>query len=208
MVTTYRSFVDAGASAVIGTHPHVPQGYEIYKGGPIFYSLGNFVFDQRQKYKKYCLWSKSYMVRLNVQDGSVLDAEIIPYKASVETVCLSLLKDKELAEFAAYLDFLSEILKDKNEIERFWHAWCALMGPKYLRSLSLFLPLTLVFTELSLERFVKPKFTLVARNSMTCEAHNEVLRTFMDLVGKRKIAKAKEYIPLIRMLQKGEFPPK
>jgi poly-gamma-glutamate synthesis protein (capsule biosynthesis protein) len=37
-------FVDAGAAAVIGTHPHVLQGIERYKGGVIAYSLGNFVF--------------------------------------------------------------------------------------------------------------------------------------------------------------------
>jgi poly-gamma-glutamate synthesis protein (capsule biosynthesis protein) len=36
--------IDAGAAAVIGSHPHVLQGVELYKGAPIAYSLGNFVF--------------------------------------------------------------------------------------------------------------------------------------------------------------------
>ena len=35
----------SGADAVIGGHPHVTQNIEIYKDKPIFYSLGNFVFD-------------------------------------------------------------------------------------------------------------------------------------------------------------------
>lgn len=39
-------WIDAGADAVIGAHPHVIQDMEEYKGAPIFYSLGNFVFDQ------------------------------------------------------------------------------------------------------------------------------------------------------------------
>lgn len=43
--TLYRSFVDQGATAVIGHHPHVVQGYEEYEGRKIFYSLGNFAFD-------------------------------------------------------------------------------------------------------------------------------------------------------------------
>jgi poly-gamma-glutamate synthesis protein (capsule biosynthesis protein) len=43
-----RMLVDSGADAVIGHHPHVIQDEEIYNGSPIFYSLGNFVFDQRQ----------------------------------------------------------------------------------------------------------------------------------------------------------------
>lgn len=38
--------IDAGATAVIGAHPHVIQEMEIYQGKPIFYSLGNFIFDQ------------------------------------------------------------------------------------------------------------------------------------------------------------------
>lgn len=40
--------IDAGASAVIGHHPHVVQTVEIYGNGIIFYSLGNLVFDQFQ----------------------------------------------------------------------------------------------------------------------------------------------------------------
>jgi len=36
--------VDAGADLFLGHHPHVLQGVELYKGKPIFYSLGNFLF--------------------------------------------------------------------------------------------------------------------------------------------------------------------
>lgn len=39
-------FIDAGADAVLGAHPHVIQPIEIYKDKVIFYSLGNFIFDQ------------------------------------------------------------------------------------------------------------------------------------------------------------------
>ena len=40
-----RLMIDAGADAVIGGHPHQVQDTETYQGKPIFYSLGNFVFD-------------------------------------------------------------------------------------------------------------------------------------------------------------------
>jgi poly-gamma-glutamate synthesis protein (capsule biosynthesis protein) len=40
-----RRMIDAGADAVIGAHPHVVQDTETYRGKPIVYSLGNFVFD-------------------------------------------------------------------------------------------------------------------------------------------------------------------
>ncbi len=38
---------ESGADFVIGHHPHVVQGMEIIAGTPVFYSLGNFVFDQQ-----------------------------------------------------------------------------------------------------------------------------------------------------------------
>ncbi len=44
--STAHSFIDAGADTVIGSHPHVVQESELYSGKKIYYSLGNFVFDQ------------------------------------------------------------------------------------------------------------------------------------------------------------------
>ncbi len=41
-----HAFIDAGADAVVGHHPHVIQDVQLYKNAPIFYSLGNFIFDQ------------------------------------------------------------------------------------------------------------------------------------------------------------------
>lgn len=40
-----RLMIDAGADLVVGGHPHVTQGVEVYRDKPIVYSLGNFVFD-------------------------------------------------------------------------------------------------------------------------------------------------------------------
>lgn len=42
----YQKMIDAGADAVIGNHPHWVQPVEAYRGKPIFYSMGNFIFDQ------------------------------------------------------------------------------------------------------------------------------------------------------------------
>lgn len=41
-----HKLVDSGADVIFGHHPHVVEPVEIYKGKAIFYSLGNFVFDQ------------------------------------------------------------------------------------------------------------------------------------------------------------------
>lgn len=39
-----RFAIDCGADAVVGHHPHLVQPFEIYRGYPIFYSVGNFAF--------------------------------------------------------------------------------------------------------------------------------------------------------------------
>ncbi|WP_424766776.1 CapA family protein [Paenibacillus sp. sgz302251] len=44
-----RQYIDAGADLVIGSHPHVLQGFEMYKGKWIAYSLGNFIFTSYPK---------------------------------------------------------------------------------------------------------------------------------------------------------------
>lgn len=41
-----HKFIDSGVDLVIGSHPHVTQTKEEYKGKIIYYSLGNFIFDQ------------------------------------------------------------------------------------------------------------------------------------------------------------------
>jgi poly-gamma-glutamate capsule biosynthesis protein CapA/YwtB (metallophosphatase superfamily) len=38
-----RAMIDAGADLVVGHGPHLLRGLELYKGKPIFYSLGNFI---------------------------------------------------------------------------------------------------------------------------------------------------------------------
>ncbi|GAB4295964.1 MAG: CapA family protein [Myxococcota bacterium] len=70
-----RDAIDSGADAVIAHHPHVLQGIEVYRGVPIFYSLGNFIFGGH--------WNpgdkKSLIVRLSFgSDNKVKKVELFP----------------------------------------------------------------------------------------------------------------------------------
>lgn len=57
VVATARGIIHAGADAVFGHHPHVPQGLEWIDGKPILYSLGNFVFAQHRRWTDRGLWA-------------------------------------------------------------------------------------------------------------------------------------------------------
>jgi poly-gamma-glutamate synthesis protein (capsule biosynthesis protein) len=75
-----RELVAAGAKAIIGAHPHVIEDHEWIGQVPVFYSLGNFLFDQYFSAETM----KGQVVELNLQKtdhGPVLDSVDI-YEAS------------------------------------------------------------------------------------------------------------------------------
>ena len=47
-----REFINAGASLVIGNHPHITQPRDVFSDKLAFYALGNFVFDQEQSFRR------------------------------------------------------------------------------------------------------------------------------------------------------------
>lgn len=86
--TLAHRFVDSGADLVIGSHPHVITGNEIYQGKHIYYSLGNFIFDQ--------------YFEPAVQKGLVIEATINPLNGETlikeHTVSISKSGQTELEE--------------------------------------------------------------------------------------------------------------
>lgn len=71
----YKHFVDLGADGVIGTHPHIPQGWESYKGKPICYSLGNFYFDAITCSNPY--WNKSLVAQIEINDCNEVKLNVV-----------------------------------------------------------------------------------------------------------------------------------
>jgi hypothetical protein len=123
VVAAFRSIVDAGADAVIGHHPHVPQGMELHNGRPIFYSLGNFVF-----YQPTTLWHRKVgcFVTLDVDAGGVRGAEVHPYL--ITDTGLRALRPAEDRDFRASLAKISSPFRTAQGHERAWDAYLAFYG--------------------------------------------------------------------------------
>lgn len=68
-----HNMVDSGADFIWGHHPHVIQNREVYKGAPIYYSLGNFVFDQYWSQKT----QEGLVVGLKLKGDEVVTTEVI-----------------------------------------------------------------------------------------------------------------------------------
>ena len=65
--------IDWGASIVLGHHPHVLQGIELYKNGLIAYSIGNFAFGSYSKNVK-----DGIMLSIKFNKAGISEAKIIP----------------------------------------------------------------------------------------------------------------------------------
>lgn len=68
--TLAQGYIDAGADLIIGCHPHVLQGFEYYKGVPICYSLGNYLFGNRT--------GETLLLNAEFSDEGELSIHLIP----------------------------------------------------------------------------------------------------------------------------------
>ena len=66
-----RRLINAGADALICHHPHTLQTIEHYRGKPIYYSIGNFIFDQQKPIN-----TKACMVKVTVEKDSVVTTAV------------------------------------------------------------------------------------------------------------------------------------
>lgn len=102
-----RVAIDAGADLVIGHHPHVVQAMENYKGKFIFYSLGNFVFDQ--------MWStetrQGLMVKLTFVHNKIVEIKLVPVKIADFAQPFILKENQEYEEIFRRIFTASEKLR-------------------------------------------------------------------------------------------------
>jgi len=80
-VNLARELIDTGADIIHGHHPHVWQSYEIYKDKPIFYSFGNFIFDQSWSYET----SHSQIAELKLSKTKVEELKLFPIEIKFNT---------------------------------------------------------------------------------------------------------------------------
>ena len=69
-----HALIDAGADVIIGHHTHTLQTSETYRGKPIFYGIGNFIFDQQRP-----LNTRACIVRLRITPEKTM-ADAIPIR--------------------------------------------------------------------------------------------------------------------------------
>ncbi len=101
--------IDAGADVIIGTHPHVLQGFEWYKGKLIIYSLGNFIFS--------CSSRNTMLLQLTANKNKIIQYKVIPVKLADKTPVI-IKKEKEKQKIYKLLTDISfnAVITDEGKI--------------------------------------------------------------------------------------------
>jgi len=111
LVTFARAMVDAGADVFVGHGPHVLRGIEIYKGKPILYSLGDFIFQNdtllrlpSENYEQYRLGAQAQVADFNegrygADESRSFVADALVYES---VVAVPRFRGKQLVELALH----------------------------------------------------------------------------------------------------------
>ena len=122
-IARYRDFIDYGADGVIAAHPHCPQGWEEYKGKPIFYSLGNFLFNSKEGYD-YRAWNRQHWyegmcVKMELKDGEISCTVINTRNVDNIAIAIDHAKERD-----AHNEKLCELLRNKDKYQEYLYAQC------------------------------------------------------------------------------------
>ncbi len=188
-VDLYRHFIDMGAEAVIAMHTHCPQGFEVYNGKPIVYSMGNFFFPHAAQ--KQLSWYYGYMSELNIT-ASGTELTIYPYKFDREKV--TMLQGDEKKEFLAYMDILNQPIDKPAELQAWFDSWC--MISTSAKRLAQF--------DAELINDGKTADIAAFKNLFNCEAHNELIANTMRLVYESRVEEAKAGVEKLQKLRNME----
>lgn len=111
MQDAYRFFVDAGVDIVVNHHQHCYSGYEIYKGKPIVYGIGNFCMD-KQPVRIGKIWNYGYMIIWDTEKPAQI--QVVPYNQCGEEPRVHLLDEDAFDE---RLGQLNDIIADRDRLE-------------------------------------------------------------------------------------------
>ena len=174
MQEIYRFFIDAGADAVVNHHQHCYSGYEVYRGKPIFYGLGNFCFDKVSD-RMPAGWYEGYMVELKFGEGEGIGYELIPYTQCKDKLSVELMTGEEFKRFFEKIGQLNAIIANPVQLKQRHEEWMEKNGSSFEHQ---FLPYSNHWLVSAYRRHLFPSLLskerlLVLQNHFECESHRE-----------------------------------
>lgn len=175
MIKTYRFFADSGADIIIGHHSHMASGFEIYNNVPIYYSLGNFIFDWQQR-KSF--WYKGYFVTFKLNNNDKIEnLAIQPYNQCRIKPKLEIIKSNK-DNYLKSIKKISKEIKNPTNIENKFKEFCKDRGTMYLASISSLNKLQRIMIRNKFLRnlIIRKKNIRRILNLVRCESHRDCLK--------------------------------
>lgn len=171
MQKQYRFYADQGADIVVGHHTHCISGNEVYKGVPIYYSLGNFLFTSKSTIED---WYTGLVLEVNIEKGN-LTSKLHPVEQQKETFELSLLIGKKREDIIKRISKYNAIIEDEEKLKNEWDNYVDTKYDVYLNYWSPFSFISNRYVRGVLNRLgikgLNKKGIALALNLMRCEAH-------------------------------------
>jgi len=187
MVKDFRFLAKLGVDAIVSHHTHCISGYEIYNDVPIFYGLGNFIFDCDKSINEN--FHTGYFIKLIFDSDGKCSFTIHPYKQFNGGVGLSSLNKLERESFDQTLNTLSTTILNDSLLSAKWNAFCNEQSNYYLESLHGYGVLPKILSRigvLQLSPYYKMQL-LRHLNYAQCESHRDaVIDILKDKAGIKK----------------------
>lgn len=170
----------AGADAIINHHQHCYSGYEIYHGKPIFYGLGNLLFDHKSE--RHGPWNEGFMVSLRLDKQTLPQFELYPYTQCNERPSVIPMNEAERKIFAERIDKLNQIISNEDQLNTTFETWAQKTSRNFLVPFQPYCTRTAkrLFVHGLLPSFITRKKRYQILNYLNCEAHLDKLRTVVS----------------------------
>jgi hypothetical protein len=176
MKKLYRYFAEMGADLVVGHHTHCYSGFETYKKVPIYYSLGNFLFDSNTEFSG---WYEGFLLSIEVVKGEVIKTKAIPYKQCKDgDIGVSLLTDFNF--FNENIKRINKVISDDELLEKKYEKYIDKYQNMVLAFFSNdnlfdFWKMRGIIRKLNLSRkFLRNKQLKSILNYVRCESHRDL----------------------------------
>ena len=179
LMETCRFLIEQGAQMVVCQHSHCAGCYESYRGGHIIYGQGNLIFDAPGHNG---LWHEGFLIKLSIAPADLTSSwEAIPYTQSDSVAGARRMAGREKAFLQALAD-RSNAIRDKAFVIESWKQLCQAQQHSFM---SATLGHGRVLRRLNrngrvVNHWHGEQTLRTLRNSISCEAHREMLLAVLD----------------------------
>lgn len=173
---TLRFMADQGADMVVAHHTHRYNGYELYKGVPIFFGLGNFVFPSQTLQDKK--WSLGVILNIQIQGDKSIQFETIPFLQNFNSFSINVIEGDALSQFRKDELAINEIILNDKSLDEKYEMFFKSVEKQYLHYLQ---PYTSKYLHKLYSMGIVPSFLknrtkqLLYLNLIRCEAHRDIV---------------------------------